>query len=523
MNPSLEIPDSLTGSDLPAVLLGYQQELMRATASCPVVLCEKSRRIGMTWGVGADAVLTAAASKAAKGMDVFYIGFNLDMTREFIDTCAGWAKAFSYAAQDVEEYIFVDDDGNGNTNKIQAFRIRFDSGFEICALTSRPRSLRGRQGYIIIDEAAFHDDLPELMKAALAMLIWGGKVLVISTHDGVDNAFNQYIQEARAGRNKYKVLRVDFDEALADGLYKRICLVTGKDWSQAAEDAWRQEIVDFYGDGADEELFCIPRLSSGAYLPSLLVERRMQDRPVLRLECPAEFVFLPDYERERFVQDWCSDNLMIHLAALDPKCMSYLGEDFGRSGDLSILWPIQILQNMTRDTPFTVELRNVPFEQQKQIAWYILDRLPRFCGAAFDARGNGQHLAEVTMQRYGAGRIHMVMISQQWYLDAMPKYKAALEDDLFIIPRDADTLNDHRAAQVVRGIPQIPDKRGKGQDGGKRHGDALVAAAMAHWASQQDTVEYDYDTPFAGRGSGPAGTDDDIRRSKAFGNMKGSW
>lgn len=492
MNPSLQIPESLTGGPLPAVLLPYQQKLVALMATSSVVFCEKSRRIGMTWGVGADAVLNAAASKAARGMDVFYIGFNLDMTREFVDVCAMWAKSFRYAAENVEEYVFTDIDENGNTKEIQAFRIRFDSGFEICALTSRPRSLRGRQGYIIIDEAAFHDDLAELMKAALAMLIWGGKVLVISTHDGVDNAFNQYIRDARAGRNKYAVLKVDFDDALRDGLYKRICLVTGKEWSLEGERLWRQEIVDFYGDGADEELFCIPRLSSGAYLPAILVESRMEDRPVLRLECGKDFVFKPDFEREAEILRWCEEHLKPLLEALDPSCTSCLGEDFGRSGDLSVLWPVLIRQNLVRDTPCIVEMRNVPFRQQEQIVWYIIDRLPRFCAGAFDARGNGQQLAETTMQRYGAGRIFMVMISANWYLDAFPKYKAALEDNHFIVPRDADVLSDHRAAQMVRGIPQIPDKRETGSDGGKRHGDALIAAVMAHWASVQDFVEYGY-------------------------------
>ncbi|WP_237172075.1 hypothetical protein [Pandoraea norimbergensis] len=62
------------------------------------------------------------------------------------------------------------------------------------ALTSRPSNLRGRQGTIVIDEAAFHDQLSELLKAALAMLIWGGRVRVISTHNGTDNAFNELVK-----------------------------------------------------------------------------------------------------------------------------------------------------------------------------------------------------------------------------------------------------------------------------------------------------------------------------------------
>jgi phage FluMu gp28-like protein len=508
---------------LPPVLIKYQRKLLKMTAANSVVFCEKSRRIGMTWGVGSDAVLTAGARKSARGMDVFYIGFNLDMTKEFIDVCAMWAKAFSHACGEVEEFLFKDD----NDKEIQAFRIKFDSGFEICALTSRPRSLRGRQGYVIIDEAAFHDDLKELMKAALAMLIWGGKVLVISTHDGVNNPFNQYIKDARAGRNKYAVLKVDFNDALKDGLFERICFTKGEVYTKEAEAAWAKEIIDFYGEGADEELFCIPSLSAGTFLPGVLVESRMEDVPVLRYECDQKFVLRPDFERERDVTDWCEENLKPLLSNLDPNLKSVFGEDFGRSGDLTILWPAQIMQNLLRRTPFTVELRNVPFQQQRQIVWYILDRLPRFTAGAFDARGNGQQLAEETMQRYGSGRIFQVMISRAWYLDAFSKYKGALEDAMMTLPKDADVLNDHRLAVVEKGIPTIPESRTKGKDKGNRHGDSLVAAAMCYWASLQDTMEYGYTSLTSGRETSTLrrdDSDDDMpTRSKSFGNSQGAW
>jgi phage FluMu gp28-like protein len=33
------------------------------------------------------------------------------------------------------------------------------------------------------------------MKAALAMMIWGGRVRVLSTHNGEDNAFNVMVRD----------------------------------------------------------------------------------------------------------------------------------------------------------------------------------------------------------------------------------------------------------------------------------------------------------------------------------------
>lgn len=147
-----------------------------------------------------------------------------------------WARAFHHAASEIEEGFWEDDDADKN---IKTFTIRFPaSGFRIVALTSRPSNLRGRQGTIVIDEAAFHDQLSELLKAALAMLIWGGRVRVISTHNGTDNAFNELVEDIRAKKRKGTVHRITFQDAVADGLYRRVCLRLGKEWSASDEAAW---------------------------------------------------------------------------------------------------------------------------------------------------------------------------------------------------------------------------------------------------------------------------------------------
>jgi phage FluMu gp28-like protein len=475
-------PELAALGGLPDVLLPYQRELLRATASHQVVVCEKSRRIGATWGVAADAVLAAGADRRAGGMDVFYIGYNLDMTREFIDTCAMWARAFVSAAIDVREFLFREQH-HGVDRDIQAFRITFASGFEIVALCSRPRSLRGRQGYVIIDEAAFHDELDELLKAALALLIWGGRVLVISTHDGAENAFNELVEECRAGKKPYALIRTTFDDALRDGLYRRVCLTTRKTWSAEGERAWADSIRSFYGDAASEELDCVPRASGGKYLPRALLEARTDAAiPVVRWSLPDDFVDKGDDARAVECRAWCDDQLGPLLAQLPRELRSFVGEDFGRSGDLTVLWPVLLMPDLKRHTPFLVELRNVPFRQQEQILFFLCDALPRFSGGALDARANGQYLAEVARQRYGPARIAEVMLSAPWYLAHMPRLKSALEDGTFDLPRDAEVVEDFRAIEVIRGIPCIGEGRTKGASG-QRHGDAAVSAALAYFAS----------------------------------------
>ena len=267
---------------LPDVLLGYQQKAVaKLESGVSVLVIEKSRRVGLTWGLASAAVLRASRAKSAGGMDAMYISYSQEMTREFIDACGMWARAFAIAAVDQDEFLFDDTDPKtpGDTRQIQAFRIRFASGFEILALSSAPRTLRGKQGLLIIDEAAFVDSLKELLKAGLAFLMWGGQVVVCSTHNGTENEFNVQVQDILAGRSKFERMHIDFDEALLDGLYQRICLVTNKQWSPEAEAQWRQDIIDFYGDGADEELFCVPSMGSGAWLTAPLIEARMTLSP----------------------------------------------------------------------------------------------------------------------------------------------------------------------------------------------------------------------------------------------------
>jgi phage FluMu gp28-like protein len=506
---------------LPKVLLPYQARtvsLLESTA-CRVLFVEKSRRVGLTWGLAAFAVLRAGREKSAGGMDAMYISYSQEMTREFIDACAMWARAFSTAAMAADELLFEDANpaDPSDTKHIQAFRIRFASGFEILALSSAPRGLRGKQGVVIIDEAAFVDSLAELLKAALAFLMWGGQVVVCSTHNGADNPFNQTVQDILAGRAPHKHIRIDFDDALRDGLYQRICLVTGKDWSPEVEARWRQEIIDFYGDGADEELFCIPSMSSGAWLPAPLIEARMTAAaPVLRLELPGDYLYRSKLDQAVLLAPFIKD-LADAVAALNLTAQYAAGFDFGRVADLSTLSLLAIEQRLKRREALSIEMRNVPGDEQKMIVGSVLEHVrTRLVGAAFDATGMGWTLAEDMGRRFGlrtdpegSGAIMAVKFTEEWYRLHMPPLKAAFEDDMIAIGADAEHLSDLRVIKVIRGIARVPVTR-EGEKGKRRHGDYAIALALAHFASRMRWVEYGYRaaSPAAGSGNTNADADD---------------
>ncbi len=476
-------------TDLPAVFLPYQQRFMAAIDAHAVVVEEKSRRTGFSWAAAAVATISAAGTRAAGGMDVLYMGYNLEMAREFIDYVAEWARAIEPAAAAVMEFVFTDPDRP--EREIKAFRVEFASGFKVLALPSVARALRGMQGLVIIDEAAFHDDLEALLKAAFALLIWGGKVVIISTHDGDTNPFAVLVNDIRAGRLPYHLGRTTFDDALANGLYRRICLTTGKVWSPEAEVLWRAEIIAFYGSAADEELFVVPSATSGSFIPSPLIEARMvPDVPVLRWEGSKQFGEWPEHLRAADLADWMAEHLAPVLRELDPRTPHVAGFDIARRGDLTVLWVLALCADMVRRTAFVIELRNCPFAQQRQVLWHVLARLPRLRGAAMDATGLGMQMAEETMQKFG-GHIMQVMLSEPWYRANMPPFKAAFEDAMITIPRDRDVAGDIRLLALVRGVARVPE-RVRDDAGRQRHGDAAIAAALAYFASRADPEIYEY-------------------------------
>jgi len=486
-----------------SVLLDYQSEIVRQCERHDVVVVEKSRRTGATWGAAADAVLRSASSRSDGGMDTLYMGTSHDMAKEFIDAAANWARLFEKAVLETGDVIFDD----GSEKGIQALKIDFASGFSIVALSSKPRSLRGRQGFAVLDEAAFVDNLAELIKAAMAFLIWGGKVLIISTHNGADNPFNQLVVDIRAQRLRYGLVRFDLDDALRDGLFERICLINAHkhgEWTPEKEADWRDKLIADYNDGADEELYCVPSQGSGAWLPGPLIEARMVDAPVLRLGFPDSFTMEPEHRRRAEVQRWIDEELApVMQTTLDPALQSGFGMDVGRLRDLSVLCPMQMTRVMRRVIPFMVELSKVPFQQQEQIRDAVVRGLPRFIGGRIDATGIGASLAESGTQSFGESMIG-VKFSTEWYRTEMPPVKAAFEDDAIAIPRDAEIGADLRAFKIIKGIASLPALRTAAGAGGTRHGDAGIAIVLAYSATRLPFVPYSYQAVTA---SGPVALD----------------
>lgn len=508
----VELPAVLPlGSELPAdhdplaagILMQHQLEWLEDKSD--LKLGEKGRRCGITYAEALDDTLIAASSRSAGGDNVFYIGDTKDKGREFIGYVAHFAKIVAKDLGQIEEFLFEDQLDDGSSRMISAYRIRFASGFRVEALSSRPENIRGLQGVVVIDEAAFHQDVRAVLDAVNALLIWGGRIRVISTHNGILNPFNELIREAKAGKVPFSLHFIPFAKSVANGLFKRVCLLRGKEWSPEAEAEWEAKIRGAYGARTaqmHQELDAIPADAEGAALTRVAIEA-VADRtvPVVRWVLPDDVKMATPAIRDAVVRDFCREQLAPLLATLDADRRHDLGSDFARTGDAAATIVTELGRDLVRRARFVLEMRNVPFEMQRDVLFFVQDRLPRYGHGAFDAGGNGSYIAEVSRQRYGE-RVSEIKLSQEWYRANSPAYIEAFGDRTTTVAGDEDVIRDHQALQYVGGIIRVPDDmRYKGEDGLTRHGDTAIAGILVWYASRQGAAEYGYEAVVAGADS----------------------
>jgi len=133
--------------DLLDYFLPYQRRWI--TAGDPIVVGEKSRRIGWTYASSFRAVQRRLKLET----DLFYSSADLSAAREFVDDCQRWARVFKAVAKPGEQTI---DEADG----MRAFVLRFQNGSKIVAGSSNPKFFRSKGGDADADEFAFHREPP---------------------------------------------------------------------------------------------------------------------------------------------------------------------------------------------------------------------------------------------------------------------------------------------------------------------------------------------------------------------------
>ena len=189
-----------------------------------------------------------------------------------------------------------------------------DVGSKICFYT--PEAARGKSAtYIMIDEAAFIDNMSEHWKAMYPVIAAGGNVEIISTVNGLGNWYEETYHEAQAGKNFFNIIDLDYWEHP---------LYANPKWAEESrvnlgEKGWQQEILrDFLGSG-------------DTYISSTVISQ--YDR-VARNIIPSRTAFAKWTNENQQKQDWENGALWIwkepmagHEYIIGADCAEGVGKD----------------------------------------------------------------------------------------------------------------------------------------------------------------------------------------------------
>ncbi len=421
------------------ILLPYQEAWRRDES--PMKIWEKSRRIGATYAEANDVSMTRLTGR--RPMDYWFSSADESAAYEFADYCRFWVELAGAVAEHFTED--VEDPRTGRA--VRAFVVVFPSGHRMTAMTSSPRRFRSKGGDVGLDEYAYHDDPVAMYMAAEPCTTWGGRMRILSTHNGEGTEFHKFVQMGErhaAGQAKrddipFSVHRVTLPDAVDQGLVEVVNRTRGTKYTREgflterrsrcrSEDHWRQEYL------------AIPAIDSTAWLPYDLIQA-----------C----------EHDRAGQAW---------RAADGQ--RYIGMDVGETKDRTVIWTLERVGDVlwTRELlVFTDEPLRV-----KQDALLQRIRHPRVVRACIDATGVG---AQIAQEAARTGKAEGIKFTIPVKDELASPLRGLFEDRRLRVPGDADIREDLHAIRMTRTASGHPRYDAERSQAG--HADRFWALALA--------------------------------------------
>ncbi|MGV6814074.1 MAG: phage terminase large subunit family protein, partial [Phycisphaerales bacterium] len=305
----------------------------------------------------------------------------------------------------------------------------------ITVMTSNPKRFRSKGGDVVLSELAFHENPGEMWKAAAAVATWGGRIRVLSSHNGHESWFNQLLLQARKYDDpetygapkstdfKATIHSTDIYEAIEDGICERINKISGATRS-------REEFVASLKSKCatteiwEEEYECKPSKQSGSYFPHSLITPCVTQDAAIPTECV-----------ETFIADIIARSANWSRIAA--------GCDIGRIKDRFVIW-VWGREGTKRKTLGILVFQNKPFGDMETAINRLMvtnfhgKRVQRIC---IDSTGLGMQLAE-RMEIKHRARAEGVMMTQNTKHDMFTRVRAGLEDITVEIPDDDVTRSD---------------------------------------------------------------------------------
>ena len=301
-----------------------------------------------------------------------------------------------------------------NDKDIKAFVIQFSNGTKIHALSSNPKGFRSKGGKVVLDEFAFHNNPEELWKAARPCITWGYPLRILSTHNGQNCLYYQFIDQVQKGKLKWSHHKTPIQLAVAEGLVDRIYkeklpLKNNKSGCKMKKDNCFDEYTWL------QEYCCIAVDEACAFLPYDLIST-----------CELDDVLRPLSEIKNDM---------------------FVGMDIGRKKDLTVIWVLEKLENILY-TRNVIELVKMPFHKQEEILSSVLS-CKSFRRCCPDSTGIGMQLSENAQIKFGKYRVEPIMFTNRIKEELAYSLRTHFEDRTVFIPKQHEIREDLHSVRRI--------------------------------------------------------------------------
>lgn len=398
----------------------------------------KSRRVGFSEVIAFERACRASGINLVTGKQHRPVNQNLisasqAQSKELLEKCMRHVTALGYATPE----------GSLIESK-SATMAKLKNGAKLIAFSSNPRTIRGFEGDVTLDEFGNTANQDKVWAAAAPLAKptlgqpTGYQINVCGTPEGDTNRFARICMEGGDLAKSFSVHRVDIHKAVGDGF--PLMVQRAGEWVRGTIEDLREEIGD--SDTFDQEYCCSFLASSMRYISDTLWDActyHPEDRPQHPPGSVSTFGGM-DLARKR------------HQSAI-----------VRLERQAETLWHLD-----------TESERDMKWDQQE--AW-VDRKIERCSRLAIDATGLGSQFAERLEARW-AGRVEQVLFTQPIKEALATGLKLVLERKR-LRPRADDVALRKSVMMLRRSVTQAGNIRFDAEESKDGHGDEAWALALA--------------------------------------------
>lgn len=209
----IQTKDLTQGGFVPFKLFPRQKEIVWAYEKHRYNLVTKPRQAGISTTTQAYMAIKSAFSDPDSPETILIIANKLKLAQKFVRGIKDYLLQLPRWVWGPEYYGTEEKEGKSIFLSDSKIELKLPNGTEIIAVATSEDALRGyTPTYLVFDEAAFIDNGAAVYAAAMSSCATGGRVMLISTPNGMDPLYHKTYEQSKIGKNNYNICEMRWYE-----------------------------------------------------------------------------------------------------------------------------------------------------------------------------------------------------------------------------------------------------------------------------------------------------------------------